>query len=170
MIEEWVKNAIFEATYWRGKISNSYAQVEFLLGDLIVKCRDVAEYKDIPGNLPHGAPDRVRRVGILLKESGPLDPFRDEITALMDRFSAKHETRNLLAHGLCTTHWGRQTKRFSLEFKKFHRNKGENEDWLLTRNFTMDGLREEAQEMGAMADEGLALFRRIHDQMEWSEP
>jgi hypothetical protein len=170
MIEEWIQDAIHQSTYLRGKISNAYAQVEFLLGDLIMRCRDMDEYKSVPGGFPHGAPDRVKRVRILLKESGSLDPFRSELTTLMDRFSAKHTNRNLLAHGLCTVHWA-HPKQFRMEFKKFHREKGaDQKDFLLIKTFSIADLQEEAQAMNAVANDGLALFRHIHTHMDWSDP
>ena len=53
---------IEEATHQRGWISNSYAQVEFLLGDLIIRCREFAQYAEQTAAFTHSAPKRVSKV------------------------------------------------------------------------------------------------------------
>ena len=60
---ERAKADLEEAQRLRGWIANSYAQIEFALGDLILRCREFETYKDMTKSLPHGAPDRVKECG-----------------------------------------------------------------------------------------------------------
>src|SRR5687767_863851 len=96
---------IEEATHHRGWISNAYAQVEYLLGDLIIRCREFPEYVEQTGTFTHSAPKRVAKVRAMLKANGPLTPYNAEIGKVLDAFESNHEVRNLLAHGFCEFHF-----------------------------------------------------------------
>jgi len=98
---ESFKADIEEGQRLRGWITNAYAQIEFLLGDLILRCREFPEYAVETATFTHSAPKRVRQVRQMLEKQGALTPFAPELTSIIDRFEKKHETRNLLAHGFC---------------------------------------------------------------------
>jgi hypothetical protein len=100
-INESFKKDIEEGQRLRGWIANAYAQIEFLLGDLLLRCREFPEYAAETASFTHSAPKRVRQVRKMLEKEGRLTSFAAELTSIIDRFEERHETRNLLAHGFC---------------------------------------------------------------------
>jgi hypothetical protein len=59
-IKESLRADIEEGQRLRGWITNAYAQIEFLLGDLILRCREFPEYAGDTATFTHSAPKRVR--------------------------------------------------------------------------------------------------------------
>ena len=160
---EWQKQAINEGQLLRGWIVNSYAQIEFFLGDLIVRSLTLPEYAKLAQTLPHGAPGRIKRVRQILTQGGFFDKFSNEISEIIDEFSNHHETRNLLAHGFCEFHFTKKGD-FGLQFRKWHRQEGR-QDALLLRTFRLRDLEAQKIELTALAQRALLLFRRIHDSL-----
>ena len=57
-ISEAIRNELEEGQRLRGWIVNAYAQVEYLLGDLILRCRAFPEYEEQTRTFTHSAPTR----------------------------------------------------------------------------------------------------------------
>ncbi len=160
---------IEQATGHRGWISNSYAQVEFLLGDLIMRCRQFPEYAEFTATISHSAPTRVSKVRSMLRVEGPLDPYRSEMTAVLDAFEGNHEVRNLLAHGFCEFHYT-PTGDAGLVFRKFERGgKSDNNqaDTLITKTFRLVDMHYHREQFVAQAQQALELFAKIHSDLGW---
>ena len=156
---------IEEGQRLRGWITNSYAQIEFLLGDLILRCRVFSEYADCTATLPHGAPDRVKRVRRILAVQGPISVFANDLNSIIDHFENGHDTRNLLAHGFCeylVTPEGDS----GLQFQKWHRSPVR-QDARLIRCFRLADLQTEKESFSALASDAMHLFYRIHDHFGW---
>lgn len=157
---------IEEGQRLRGWITNAYAQIEFLLGDLILRCTSMPEYRHLPQTLPHGATDRIKRVRCILNSPGPLEPFATSLQALLAEFEKGHETRNLLAHGFCeflVTPDGDT----GIQFQKWHRHE-RRQDARLIRCFRLQDLEREEKSFAALAQSGLVLFRQVHDSFGWT--
>lgn len=160
---------IEQATYHRGWISNSYAQVEFLLGDLIMRCRQFPEYAEFTATISHSAPKRVSKVRSMLSLEGPLVPYRPAVTAVLDAFEGNHEVRNLLAHGFCEFHHT-PTGDAGLVFRKFERggeSASDQGDTLITRTFRLVDMHYHREQSVAQAQQALELFARIHSDLGW---
>lgn len=164
---ERAKVELEEAQRLRGWIANGYAQVEFVLGDLIVRCREFPEYAELTKTLPHGAPDRIKRVRRIISYEGPLSRFREALESILMRFETRHETRNLLAHGFCT-YLATPSGDTGLHFQKWHRDP-QRMDARLVRTFRMRDLIWEQQDISAVAQDCLKLFYLIHDHFGWVE-
>ena len=149
----------------RGWIANSYAQIEFLLGDLILRCREFPEYANCPPALPHGAPDRVKRVRQIIALGGPLSLFANDLTGMIERFENGHETRNLLAHGFCEYLYTADGDT-GLQFQKWHRMP-DRQDARLIRCFRIADLQTEKESFSMLADEVLGLYWRMQDHFNW---
>ncbi len=164
-IKESFKADIEEGQRLRGWISNAYAQIEFLLGDLILRCRTFPEYACDTATFTHSTPKRVGKVRRMLQNAGPLDPFATELTSIIDRFEERHNTRNLLAHGFCTY---RHTPGgdADLQFRKFHRQDGRDDE--LIRCFRLPDLVAEKEGLVVLSDEALNLFMRMHKHFGWT--
>lgn len=164
--ERW-KDQIEEAQRLRGWIVNSFAQVEYLLGDLILRCRAYPEYVDHTQTLPHGAADRISRVRIILRREGPLAQDAADITAILDHLAAQQDTRNLLVHGFSTVL--HTTREVGFHFQKFHRQP-DRQDARLVRTFTLEGLTRERDDQAAFATLALDKFQVLHRRLGWVGP
>jgi ADP-ribose pyrophosphatase YjhB (NUDIX family) len=163
---EVFKADIEEGQRLRGWIANAYAQIEFLLGDLIVRCREFPEYDtDAKRNLTHSAAKRVRLVRSMLEKSGPLSPFAEELLSIVDRFEERHETRNLLAHGFFV-YLHTPSGDAGFQFKKWHRQ-DDGDDKQLIRTFRLSDLKSERENFVSLSQEALQLFRRMHQHFGW---
>ncbi len=81
-VPEHFKADIDEGQRLRGWIANAYAQIEYLLDDLILRCRAFPEYDTETSNkLTRSTAKRVRRVRSMLARAGPLSPFAADLTA-----------------------------------------------------------------------------------------
>jgi hypothetical protein len=86
---ELQKSLIEEATYLRGKILTSYAQVEFLLADLSVK---------LDLRFPYRIKDRIKAAKRICERRG-FEQYKNELTIVCDQLLEYDEMRNLMAHG-----------------------------------------------------------------------
>lgn len=162
---------IEEATHHRGWISNSYAQVEFLLGYLILRCREYSQYKAQTSTFTHSAPKRVAKVRAMLRIDGPLTPHTLDLTEVVDAFDANHPVRNLLAHGFCEFNFTAAGDA-GLLFRKFERGdveRGEKADILVQRTFRLIDIRSHRERFEAQAQRALEVFAIVHFDLGWGE-
>lgn len=162
---------IEEATHHRGWISNSYAQVEFLLGDLIMRCRQFPEYAAQTATFTHSSPKRVAKVRAMLAIDGPLTAHHGEISEVLDAFEANHEIRNLLAHGFCEFHFT-PTGDAGLVFRKFERGnvqEGQEPDILVQRTFRLVDMEYHRVQLVAQSQRALEVFAKVHYDLGWGE-
>ena len=161
--QQQIKMIIEEAQRLRGWLANSYAQIEYLLGDLIVRSLTMPEYEQLGSTLPHDAPRRIKRARHIIEAGGWIGKFSQELNEILDNFEKKHETRNLLAHGFCEflyTPDGDAGMRFS----KWH-YQPDRQDARLQRTFRLNDLQREQTELTALASKAVELFFRIHDDL-----
>jgi hypothetical protein len=156
-----INDDIEEGQRLRGWIANAYAQIEFLLGDLILRCRAFPEYAAETASFTHSGAKRARRVGRMLQKAGALKPFAAELTLIIDRFEERHEIRNLLAHGFCTYRYS-PSGDAEFEFQKWDRD-----DAPLIRCFHLPDLVAERDSLVALSVEALELFMRMHRHFGW---
>lgn len=157
-----------EGTRLRGWISNSYANIEFLLGDFIHRCRLLDAYRDAAKGFSHSAPQRVAAVRGIIARPGPLDPFVASIARMLDRFIENHELRNLLAHGYCqfiATPNGEVGFRHMLFIRD--RSGGGRDDLLWTLDVSLSEMRAHADRLTGLAEDGHKLFWLIHHTLGW---
>lgn len=171
MDEAEIIAAIEEATHHRGWISNSYAQVEFLLGDLIIRSREFPEYAKQTATFTHSSIKRVTKVRLMLDIDGPLTPHKASILAILDAFETNHDIRNLLAHGFCEFHFT-STGDAGLVFRKFERQKTEDKeeaDSLIVRTFRPIDMQYHREQLVALAQQALETFAKIHFDFGWGD-
>ncbi|ATP18289.1 MULTISPECIES: hypothetical protein [Sphingobium] len=169
MDEAQIQAIIEQAMHHRGWIANSYAQVEYLLGDLIGRCRQFPEYAVHTGQVTHSAARRIKKIRAMLNLGGPLAPFADRLITTLDAFEANDWVRNLLAHGFCTFHHT-PTGDAGLTFSKFDRDAAqaaEDDFALIERTFRLVDLEYHRAQLTAQAQDAVQLFSTIHDEFGW---
>lgn len=171
MKQDQIVAVIEEATRLRGWISNSYAQVEYLLGDLIVRCRQFPEYGEFTATVSHSAVKRVSKLRSILKIAGPLTPFIDELSEVLDAFDLNHDIRNLLAHGFCEFHFT-STGDAGLYFRKLARGdakSGQELDILVESTFRLVDMEYHREQFTAQAQRALEVFAKVHFELGWGD-
>jgi hypothetical protein len=168
---EW-KVILNDGMNHRGWIANSYAQIEFLLGDLIVRCREFAQYAAYTETVSHSAARRVAKVRHILAIEGPLTQFAGGLGNILDGFEQHQDVRNLLAHGFCTfLHTPDEDAGFL--FRKFDRPPADADiadDHVLTEQlFRLINLEYHRVQLVAQAQNALHVFGSIHDTLGWGE-
>lgn len=162
---------IEKAAHLRGWISNSYAQVEYLLGDLVVRCREFSEFDDFTKTISHSAATRVSKIRSMMKVGGALSPYIDDLTVIVDAFAANQDIRNLLAHGFCEFHFTRSGDA-GFYFRKFGRgevSEGQAADVLVERTFRLIDLEYYKAQLVAQATHAVATFVKIRSELGWSD-
>ncbi|WP_070152621.1 hypothetical protein [Sphingobium phenoxybenzoativorans] len=159
------KALIEDLTRMRGWISNSYAQIEYLLGDLILRCRAFPEYTAHTETFTHSAAKRIKKVRAILGAEGPMKQFAEGLLPIIDQFEKTEETRNLLAHGFCQFHYT-PSGDAGLYFQKFHRQP-DRDDARLVKTFTPRALQEERDRIVPLAHSMLMLVVDIHNHFGW---
>lgn len=116
--QEW-KDELEAISTSRGWILNSYAQVEFLLGHLMVASQRLPEYRRAGWSLPRNLELRAGGVRELLK-SGPFSTYESSIAPLLDEICSDDlaATRHLLVHGFCTFH-ATPAGEMAVQFRRF---------------------------------------------------
>jgi hypothetical protein len=157
--------AINSLTNDRGWIVNCYAQVEFLIADLVVRCREFDEYAEFTATLPYKLAGRVRRFSRLLEASGPLDPFRDRLQTMLRNFMDSEERRQFLVHGFATFEWNRQGD-MGMSFVRFMPEPDDPfcKRTMMFRPATLTDIRET---LTAQTTDALDLMREIHSRFDW---
>jgi len=164
-----IRAIIEEGMHLRGWISNAYAQVEYLLGDLIMQCRAYPIYAEQTATFTHSATKRVAKVRTMLNLGGPLAPYAARVGEMLDAFSNNHDTRNLLAHGFCEFHHT-PSGDAGLVFSRFERGGGaenQNEDSLVVRTFRLVDLQYHEAQLTHQSKAALELFTEMYAELGW---
>jgi hypothetical protein len=154
--------AIEEGQRLRGWIANGYAQVEYLLGDIIVRSHEMEEYKALKERLPHRPEKRIAKVRQILQVNGYFSKHLDELEAIIGAFEFHQATRHLLVHGFCSAHHT-PTGDFGLQFRKWHRD-GAN-DTEIKKTFRLTDLEYEKAQFTHAAERALSLAHKIHEEL-----
>ena len=99
MTEDGKDELMCRAHFLRGAIISSYAQVEFLLTDLTMRCRSLPAYAEISPRFPYKLTTKITRTKELVEANGPLSAYANDVLALVDRISGYEELRHFIAHG-----------------------------------------------------------------------
>jgi hypothetical protein len=147
---ELQKSLVTEATYLRGRILTSYAQIEFLLADLSVKL----ELK-----FPYLINDRIKAAKRIAERPG-YESYREVLHQVCDDLLQYDEIRNFMAHGflMLTT-----DKKGNHEFdmRRYQRD-GEGKFSLIEIRTDIPRLRATAEHITQYVSNAVKLFSRIY--------
>ncbi|MDP3736501.1 MAG: hypothetical protein Q8R02_03870 [Hyphomonadaceae bacterium] len=145
---------------FRGAIVNAYAQVEFMLADLVARCRQLPDYASEISKLPYGVEARAKAIKKLCAMAGPLNQFQNDLVPIADKLLALEEDRHFLTHGFAICEHDKQGN-VRLVFRRFVPRSGD--EWTPAhRNFTPDELKHLQQTTTVFVSTALETFRRVH--------
>lgn len=159
---EHIQAAVDDGQRLRGWVLNGYAQVEYLLGDIIRIANGMPEYEACHARMPHRVEKRISKVREILGRGGFFADHQEEIEFIIEAFEASQATRHLLAHGFCTA-FHTPDGDFGLQFRKWHREGDEDRE--IRKTFRLVDLEYERTQLTHVADLALALFQRIHAEL-----
>ena len=157
-----VSDAIEEAFRLRGWISNGYAQIEHLLGDIILKAFKMPEYEQLKTRLPNQLVDRKKIISSILEVDGFFSDYKEEIQFIMGGLEFSHDDRNILAHGFCTV-LHNADEQVWFQFRKWHRDDGK--DTELIKNYQMVNLEYQKTQIVHVSQRALNLSLEIHTKL-----
>jgi hypothetical protein len=147
---EMRKALVDEALYLRGRIIASYAQVEFLLADLISKLEDRFAYR---------IESRIKGVRKIAEMAG-FEVYRYDLNRLSDELLVYEELRHFMAHGFMRAEFGKGgSHRF--ELLRYTRE-GEGKYELLQSTTDITRLRQAVEDIGSYVSDVMNLFERIY--------
>jgi hypothetical protein len=121
LTEQELRCRLHEAQCHRGWFVGAFAQIEFILGDIIALSLQLPAYTDLKKTLPHSVTQRIARVRAIIGVVGVFQQFADSLEKFLVYFESVIEMRNQLVHGYCTVHHDAEGN-FRLEFRKWHRD------------------------------------------------
>jgi hypothetical protein len=144
------KSLVDEALYLRGRIVAAYAQVEFLLADLVVK---------LDLRFPYLIDKRIKAVKQIAERPGYSD-YKQELDAVCEELSRYDDLRQFMAHGFMSLETdSRGNHRF--ELLRYDRE-GEGKFTLLRGTTDVERLRDAVADMGEYVSHVIRLFERIY--------
>jgi hypothetical protein len=144
------KRLVDEALYLRGRIVASYAQVEFLLADLVVKL-DV--------RFPYLIEARIKAVKLIAKRAG-YEIYKDDLERVCNELLQYDELRHFTAHGFLRLTLDKQGNH-QFEFLRYTRE-GEGKFTMLSGRTTIERLRQAAEHIGEHVSHAVRPFERIY--------
>ena len=162
MTEDEIKASIEDGQRLKGWIANGYAQVEYLLGDIIVRANDMPDYAHLATRLPHRPEKRIAKVKQILGVNGFFSAYKDDIAWIIEAFEYHQPTRHLLLHGFCAA-YHTPAGDFGLQFRKWHRD-GDN-DTEIVKTYRLIDLEYERSQFTHVAERALALSFQIHSKL-----
>ena len=158
-LAEFHKAILSRAAEHRGRIITSYAQVEHLLADIVVRCRVLPEYAKLPKPFPFRLETRIARVRQMVNMPGPLSAYAAPFEAIITDLARYAELRHFMARGLLivsTTSSGAHL----LEYRMYRVTKdGEQEGFIHTN---LDQLWQAAAEIAEYAQRAVHLFHDVY--------
>jgi hypothetical protein len=147
---EQQKALVDEVFYLRGRIIASYAQVEFLLADLVVK---------LDLRFPYLIEARIKAVKRIGEREG-YAVYKDELDRVCDELLLYDELRHFITHGFLSLTTDRKgTHQF--EFLRYQRE-GKGKFTMLSAKTTIERLRQAANDIGGYVSHAIRLFERIY--------
>jgi hypothetical protein len=89
-----------EAVFWRGVLVHHYAIVEFKISDLIIRTFFSADYQHLPKQMRYPWGARLKQLGRILDDSGPLSAYSPLCRNLIRQIGLIETDRHLIVHGL----------------------------------------------------------------------
>lgn len=153
-----LQSLIEEATYLRGKILTSYAQVEFLLADLSVK---------LDLRFPYRIQNRIKAAKTISERPG-FEDYKEELATVCDQLLEYDEIRNLMAHGfLMLTTDKKGNHKFDM---RLYQRASKDAFNLLEIETSIPRLRAGAEHIGEYVTRAVALFGRIYLEQKLEKP
>ena len=150
----------------RGWIINSYAQVEYMLADAVLRCRSLPAYQHLPATVPYQPSSRGPRFQAVLDAEGPIAEDRDDLQAVLDTFTAAANRRHILVHGFCSVRVQMPVRVPLFHFIKLEPQPGK-DDAVQTLILTIEDLEAIGEATSADATRALTVFQRLHRRMGW---
>lgn len=165
MDKQDIETILDEFQRMRGWIVNSFAQVEYILADLVVRCRQFPEYQSLTGEFPYRVETRIAVVRKILKLDGPLSQDRVPLDTQLTEFESMIDLRNLIVHGLATfVHDANRDWAMVFQLWRPHRN---NAFTTTSETFSPDALKSIVEYSQEFAAATLEVIRTIHRRHGW---
>lgn len=151
---------VADAAMLRGAIVTSYAQVEHLLADIVLRCQPMAEYSNLPQTFPYKLETRIARVRDIVGMAGPLQKYKSAFENVITELLKFEELRHFMAHGLLHIRTGDDGGHI-LIYRMHRQAKGSTiEEGTMVTNLPQ--LEDAARQVAHYALQAVSLFRDVY--------
>jgi hypothetical protein len=144
------KALVDEALYLRGRIIAAYAQVEFLLADLVVK---------LELRFPYLVEARIKAVKKIAEKAG-YEIYKDDLNRVCEELLVYDELRHFMTHGFMRMDLDR-TGNHQFEFLRYVRE-GEGQFTMMSAKTNIERLRQAVADIGKYVSDAIRLFEKIY--------
>ena len=103
----------------RGRFLNSYAQVEYLVLDILAKINPIIQYTQLTNKFPSSTPNRIKALKRVLNVDGPLQKYSSTFIKMMNLLEDNSEVRHFLTHGFSKITF-RKNNYIGVELRRFN--------------------------------------------------
>lgn len=168
MAQQAHKEAIERFQTLRGWIVGSYAQIEFMMADTIVRSQSLADYEHLPKTATFNVTKRAKRFRQLLESEGAIGQDRVALLDVLNRWEASEEIRHFLVHGFAIFRWTRAGDML-MTFRRYMPDLDET-DPFREMHFRLDTLQRLRDQLAEEANQAVGLFEGMHDRLGWKGP
>jgi hypothetical protein len=159
-----------EMTAQRAWIINSFAQVEFVLLDLVLQMRRFAEYDDhAEKRPPFGIGERMERVRLYCGMPGPLAKHAFRLIPILDSLADMSDDRHFLVHGFCMFVYT-PTGDKGLRFRRFVQGRKGEPDMLRAKTFRPEEMEAFQRYAIEFVQRAMSNFFAIYQDLGLSDP
>jgi hypothetical protein len=157
-------------TAQRAWIINSFAQVEFVLLDLVLQLRQFAEYDDhAEKRPPFGIGERMERVRLYCGMPGPLAKHAFLLNPILDTLADLSDDRHFLVHGFCMFVYTPAGEK-GMRFRRFVQGRKGEPDLLRVKAFRPEEMEAFRRYAVDFCERAMANFVAVYKDLGLSDP
>lgn len=153
---QWIIDITDRATYLRGRYVTSFAQCDFLLGDLSVR---------VDKRFRYHLKKKINAAKVMAGSGGALNAYASEFAPLLDSLVARSDVRHWLVHGFMQVMFDKSGNHL-LSYRRFL-DDAEN---LTTWQCTLSHLEDEVASITIFTQNFVTLCQRIYKDLGLEEP
>lgn len=162
------QNAMHQIQMERGWIVGSYAQVEFMMADTIIRSQKLPEYDHLAKTPVFNVTKRVKRFKELVNSPGPINQDAGPLLKVVERWSASETVRHFLVHGFAIFRWTRSGD--MLMTFRLYTPEIDPDDPFREMHFRPATIRQMRHAATADANLAVAAFEALHQRLGWVGP
>ena len=156
-ISEFQKRLADEACLLRGKIISGYSLIEYVLADISVR---------LDLKFPYRIKDRIKAVKQIVNRA-KYEAYRNDFHRVCDELLRYEDLRNFMAHAVMELETNRDQTSHRFRLRRYERL-ATGKFRPLTLEFSVEDLREQANQMLKYLSDAHAVFQKFYKELETS--
>lgn len=146
----------------RGVVMTCYAQIEFGLTDISLRCSYLECYSEIVPKFPRKIEDKIKAIRRYAGATGPLSPYQQEIESAIEHINRFTELRDLMGHA--KAHIDIAPNAHAVYFEMYRITKGGNIQ-LIRKKGTISELSNDVERLILYTHTMMRIFSRMYEDL-----